>query len=91
MENKLKVTVSGADLVPQQARMVIPTIDKGMYLAEVINISESLYQIKKTWKDIYSLDYIVGMRAPYHLNNGKGYPDNPGTTVDGYEIEIKLR
>lgn len=91
MENVLNTTVAGIDLVPQQARMVIPTTHGEMHLADVVAISKELFWAEKTWNDIETLDYAAGMRAPFHLNEGKGYPNSPGTTLDGYKIVITLK
>ena len=90
MENEvLKLTVTGADLASELRRMVVPTIIDDQYFIEVVKITEMLLNFNKTWDDVDELTYVVGMRAPYHLDNKK--PSTLPTSVDGYEVTIHLR
>lgn len=89
MENKeLKIIMKGIDLIHPIKVVVVPTTFGEKYLAEVVHISHQLSLIAKTWNDIKEINYISGMRAPYHLHK-KSY--NPNTSVDGYEIIIKFK
>ena len=90
MENKtLELTITGADLASELRRMVIPTLPNELYFIEVVKITEMLTAFDKTWDDIDKLTYVVGMRAPYHLDNKK--PSTIPTSVDGYEVTIHLK
>jgi len=90
MENKiLELTITGADLASELRRMVIPTLLNDLYFIEVVKITEMLAAFNKTWEDIDGLTYVVGMRAPYHLDNKQ--PSTLPTSVDGYEVTIHLK
>ena len=86
----LKLTITGADLASPIRRMVVPTMKEDQYFIEVVKITEILAEANKTWDDIDGFIYVVGMRAPYHLNKNTP-PPMPSTTLDGYEIEIHLK
>ena len=89
-EYDIAFSFSGISIMfdPEKTSVLFP--GHVVYKKEYDDIIEALNIHNKQINDIKEMQYVCGMRAPYHLEQ-RGFLDCPCSTVDGYVVKIKLK
>lgn len=85
-----KIHIGGKNMNYNPNEITILDCGHKLYTVEYNFITKFLAKFQCSWNDIKELCYVCGLRAPYHLEP-KGFLDCLCSTVDGYQVYIKLK
>lgn len=85
---EIRVTITEDNLAVNRGITINPINNKDMYMVEYMEVEHYLSILSKTWNDIDSYNYVLGLSVPYHYSKKESCIRHP---IDAYECIINIK